>query len=109
MVSRPGLATPFEMRVRRDGGFEGPVLVAVTHDYYDLFLISSMRPAAEAEWTAGDLLIWRFGQPDGDLLTVKLDARVRAGRHRSAGGIVAVIDRRGEIVVDTEIETFIVP
>ena len=36
-VSRPGLATPWTVHVRRPGGFQGPVTIATTGQYFHLF------------------------------------------------------------------------
>jgi hypothetical protein len=43
------------------GGFNGPVTIATTGDYFDLFVENGLDPDPEAATTSGDLLIWEFG------------------------------------------------
>jgi hypothetical protein len=108
-VSRPGLATPFEVRVRRDGGFDGPVRVAVPADYLALLDVSAVQPTPTSETTRDGQVVWELDRPEGEVLQVAVDGRVEPSRSRGASGQVAVLDGAGEVVVETEIRTVVLP
>ena len=93
-VSRPGLSTPWTLQVRRPGGFDGPVTIATTGDYFDLFDENGLDPDPQGATTHGDLLLWEFAAPEGDVLTVTFDARLEPASHfrRSAQTSVMVDD-----------------
>lgn len=83
-VSRLGLATPWELQVTRQGGFGGPITVATTSTYFDIFDQNDLSPQPSSATTDGDLILWEFDPPQGDTLTVSVDARLepvfRGGR-----------------------------
>jgi len=107
-VSRPGLSTPWTLEVRRPGGFNGPVTIATTGDYFDLFDENGLDPDPEAATTDGDLLIWEFGPPHGDVLTVTFDARLEPASHlRRSAETSVVVDR--EAVVSVRYSTVVMP
>lgn len=93
-VSRPGLATPWSAAVRREGGFDGPVVLAVRSSFFEVFDENGLDPdpskvTASREWT-----YLEFDPPPGDTLTVSFDARIEPGvQLRSVRGETAVIDR----------------
>jgi hypothetical protein len=78
-ISRPGLATPWDVVVERPGGFDGDVVVRTTSDYLASFDENGLDPdPAESTSDATDT-IWTFAPPDGDTLTVSFDARLEPG------------------------------
>ena len=107
-VSRPALATPLEIVVRRPGGFDGPVELAVSQDYLKLFDENGLTPAPSAETSDGPFLRWEFDPPEGDTLTVYFDARIEPTLQRGATGEVAVIGD-GEPVAQVTFRTEIRP
>ena len=78
-ISRPGLATPWSMEVRRPGGFPDGVTVAVTSSYFDAFDENGLDPAPEEETNDGERTIWQFGPSVGDTLAISFDARIEPG------------------------------
>ena len=74
--SRPGLATPWSVEVRRDGGFDGPVTLATTASYFDNFDENGLDPEPTSSTTSGEYLVLEFDPPEGDVLTVSFDARI---------------------------------
>ena len=44
-VTRPALASPFEIRVTRPGGFDRPITLAVTLDYLKIWDANGLFPA----------------------------------------------------------------
>ena len=75
-MSRAGLATPWAVEVRREGGFDGPVTLATTYDYFDLFDENGLDPDPSAVTTDGERIIWVFEPPPGEILSISFDARI---------------------------------
>ena len=78
-VSRPALASPFEITVSREGGFDGPVTIGVTRTYLQIWDENGLFPAPSAETVNGEWLEWEFDPPVGDELIVLLRRAHRAG------------------------------
>jgi hypothetical protein len=107
-VSRPALASPFEIVVTRPGGFDGPVTLAVTGAYLKMWDENGLVPAPAAETTDGEWVQWEFDPPDVDELTVFYDARIEPAVQSGETGKVAVIDN-GRPVVEVEFRTEVRP
>jgi hypothetical protein len=97
-VTRPALASPFEIVVTRDGGFEAPVTVAVTRSYLAMWDENGLLPAPSAETTAGDSVHWEFDPPPGETLTVVFDARIEPSAQSGRDGVVAIVDDDRQVV-----------
>jgi hypothetical protein len=107
-VSRPGLSTPWTLEVRRPGGFDSPIMIATTGDYFDLFDENGLDPDPEAATTDGNLLVWEFAPPHGDVLTVTFDARIEPASHlRRSAETSVLVDR--EAVVSVRYSTVTMP
>ncbi len=78
-VSRPGLATPWSLEVRRPGGFPDGVTLAVMSSYFDAFDENGLDPAPVAEPSDGERTFWPFGPSAGDTISVSFDARIEPG------------------------------
>jgi hypothetical protein len=102
-VARPGLAAPFEVVVSHDGGFpDDTVRIAVDDDFLAIWDFNGVVPAPSGETSDGDMVVWELDAPDGDVLAVRLDARIEPARQRGVHGRVAVLDpsdpNGGEVV-----------
>lgn len=78
-VSRPGLATPWSLEVRRPGGFPDGLTVAVRSAYFDAFDENGLGPAPVAETSDGERTFWTFGPSAADTISVSFDARIEPG------------------------------
>lgn len=107
-VSRPALATPFEIEVTRVGGFDGPVTVAVTRHYMQMWDENGLLPSPSAETSGGDFVEWEFDPPAGDTLTVFYDGRIEPAVQSGRDGAVAVLED-GVPVVGVEFHTRVLP
>lgn len=74
--ARPGLAIPWSVEVRKAGGFDGDVVVSTTSSYFDLVDENGFDPDPKSSWSSGEDIVWEFEKPDGDTLTIGLDARI---------------------------------
>lgn len=107
-VSRPALATPFQIEVTRPGGFDGPVELALSQQYLTLFDENGLTPAPSAETSFGPFVLWEFDPPEGDTLTVYFDARIEPQLQHGVTGEVAIIED-GAPVAQVEFHTSIRP
>jgi hypothetical protein len=107
-VARPALATPFEIRVTHDGGFDGPITIGVDRHYLKLWDENGLFPAPSAEAGGADMVEWEFDPPPGDRLVVTYDARIEPAAQSGRDGFVAVLVD-GEPVVRVEFTTQVRP
>ena len=108
-VSRPALATPFDIVVTQPGGFDAPVRIAVDQEYMRLWDENGLTPEPSAETVLGPWLVWEFDPPIGDSLRVAFDARVEPAAQEGRSGAVAVLDGDDEPVVDVAFTTRVWP
>ncbi|MGE3664210.1 MAG: hypothetical protein AB7G09_23305 [Pseudonocardia sp.] len=107
-VARAGLDVPWRVEVRRPGGFSGPVTLAVTADYFDLYESQGLDPEPAAETSDGQRLYWTFDPPPGDVLAVDFDAYIQPSSQWGASGEVTLLVG-GAPVVSTPFTTWLVP
>ena len=74
-VTRSGLETPWEIEIRSAEGFEGPVTLTTTADYFERFDFNQWYPEASSTAARDGLLVLTFEQPVGDVLVVRFDGR----------------------------------
>ncbi|MFN2390117.1 MAG: hypothetical protein ABR575_11010 [Actinomycetota bacterium] len=87
-LSRAGLASPFDIYVRHEGGFDSPITLKISHEYFTLFDLNGVYPAPSAEAVDGGMLVWEFDPPEGDVFRVHVDWRVQPSVHRGTPGTV---------------------
>lgn len=94
-ISRPGLATPWSVEIRRPGGFPDGLLLAVRSSYFDAFDENGLDPSPVEETTDGERSIWRFSPSTADTMVVSFDARIEPGvQFTSVKGRVEVLTAR---------------
>ena len=108
-VSRPALATPFEIEVTSPGGFDGPVTVAVRSTYLAMWDENGLDPSPSEETADGESTFWTFDPPDGDVLAISFDARIEPAAQNGEAGRVAVVDDAGAELVAVEFTTRVLP
>jgi hypothetical protein len=109
-VTRPALASPFEIVVSRPGGFEGQSIeVAVSTDYLLLWDLNGVIPSPSAETAGAAMVVWTFDPPSGDQLRIVYEARIEPAVQNGEQGRVAVLDERGDEQVAVEFETQVRP
>ncbi|MEA2686425.1 MAG: hypothetical protein QOE93_1620 [Actinomycetota bacterium] len=110
-ISRPGLATPWAVEIRRPGGFgDDLVTVAVTAAYFDAFDENGLDPDPAESFNDGERSVWRFEPPPGDVMTVSFDARIEPGvQLKTVKGTVAVLDPSDAAVASVDFKTLVLP
>lgn len=110
-VSRGGLATPWSVEVRRQGGFSnGTVDLATTSSYFDIFDANTLDPQPAESTSDGERIIWTFNTPaEGDTLRVSFDARTEpAVQFRGVDATTSVVDD-GVDLASVSYRTFVMP
>ncbi len=107
-VARPGLAAPWSLEIRHPGGFDGPVTVSTDTKYLDMFDENGFDPQPSTSTANADTVFWEFEPPDGDTLSVSLDARLEPGVHWGKTGETSVLVD-GEPVVTARYKTWVLP
>ncbi|HET9310181.1 MAG TPA: hypothetical protein VFP41_03025 [Actinomycetota bacterium] len=75
-VTRSGLQTPWTAVVRSSDGFEGPITIATSAEYFERFDFNQWYPEPSSTKIRGDALLLSF-EPPGDRreFTVRFDGR----------------------------------
>lgn len=108
-IARAGLDAPWTVTVRRAGGFPGPVTVAVTASYFDIYESQGLDPEPAAQTSDAEFLYWTFDPPPaGDTLTIDFDAYIQPASQWGASGRLQVLDG-GSAVVTVDFTTALVP
>lgn len=107
-ASRPGLATPWSVEVRRPGGFTGPVTLATSSSYFEIFDENALDPEPSSSTSRGEAIVWEFDQPMGNVLTISLDARIEP-KYKGGRQAVTSILEQGKEVVSVRYRTRIFP
>ena len=108
-VTRPALASPFEIVVERPGGFDNDVEIAIDVDYVELWDLNGIYPSPADERSDGDRIIWTFDAPDGDRFLVSYDARIEPGAQlEERAGAVSFLEP-GEPELTVRFETKVRP
>lgn len=108
-IARPGLDVPWKVTVHRIGGFEGPITLAVTADYFDIYESQALDPQPTSETSDGERLYWTFDPPArGEEFTVDFDAYIQPSSQKGASGEVSVL-AAGTPAVTMAFTTWLVP
>ena len=100
-VSRAGLDTPWTVRVHRAGGFPGPIVLATTSDYFELFETQGLTPEPDSETTGERYTYQTFSPPPGDTLVVTFDAYIQpASQHGRPASTALLVEGREVARVD---------
>jgi hypothetical protein len=107
-ITRPGLAVAWSLELTRQGGFSGPVVIAVDGDYFEMFDENATEPEPAQVDNSPSRTLWTFDPPQTATLLVSLDARVEPGVQSSRSGYVEVLER-GRPVVRVSFNTTVRP
>jgi hypothetical protein len=109
-VARSGLDVPWRVTVEHAGGFTGPVKLAVTGGYFDIFETQGFHPEPSAETRDGQTLYLTFDPPpSGDTFVVAYDAYIQPASQVGRRGQVSVIDPDQQRLVTVTFQTLLLP
>lgn len=108
-VARAGLDVPWTVTIHRDGGFTGPITVAVTSSYFDIYESQGLDPEPATQTADAEFLYWTFDPPPaGEDLTIDFDAYIQPSSQWGASGQLRLLDD-GAPVVGVSFTTVLVP
>jgi hypothetical protein len=107
-VTRPGLASPFSIEVSRPAGFSGPIEIAISRRWMEVWDENGIYPTPDSETGDGRWLVYEFEPPDGDRFRFFYDARLEPARQESASGAVELREA-GAVVASVEYHTSVRP
>lgn len=107
-VSRPGLETPWMARIVNREGFDTPISLRITSEYWEQFDVNGISPEPDATRRDGRYLIMEFARPIGSEFVMSLDARLSPATQRSQSAATALLvnDR---IVAEVFYKTKVMP
>ena len=91
-TTRPALASPFSVEVVRPGGFDGPIEIAVSRPWIEVWDENGFYPTPSGETGDADWVVWEFDPPDGDRFRFFYDARLEPARQWGIDGAVELRD-----------------
>jgi hypothetical protein len=107
-LARAGMDVPWQVTVTHPGGFRGPITLATTSTYFDMFETQGFRPAPDSETTGLRYYYQTFSPPPGDTLRVAFDAYIQpASQIGRSASTVLIID--GRAVTRVSYHTWLVP
>ncbi|MFN2595421.1 MAG: hypothetical protein ABR579_11095 [Actinomycetota bacterium] len=107
-VDRAGQPIHWALTLHHAGGFSAPIGVGITQSYLDLLDVNAINPQPSASRNVGDLVVWSFAPPQGDVLRVSMDAFVQLNAHLGADADVAVL-QNGSRMVGVHYRTWVAP
>ncbi len=112
-TSRPGLDTFWQLKVVHPGGFKGPLTVAVTGSFFDLFETQGFYPTPSATTRDGTYVYLKFTPPPhGDTFIVVFDAYLQpyiAPTNLFRNDAVVALLRHDKPVASIDYSTFVLP
>ena len=107
--TRSGLPVEWRLVVTHPGGFDEPIRVGITLDYFNSFDFNNVSPTPVETMNRDGLLIWSFPKPIGDTLEVLLDARTQPGLRSGPSATTAVVAQDGTPIVAVRYTTGVMP
>lgn len=109
-TTRSGLAAGLTVTIRRAGGLESPVTLALRSDYFDNFDVNGVDPEPLGATSTADRELGLFQPPEtGDEMTVSYDARVQPGVSLTKAKASVSLVQDGRDVVTVQFETLVLP
>ncbi|MFY9488490.1 MAG: hypothetical protein WAP35_07345 [Solirubrobacterales bacterium] len=107
-MTRPGLDTPWSVRVERSAGFDGPIELRTTAAYFELFDENGYTPAPDAIRKDGKYVVMEFARPEGNELVVSFDGRTSPAVQSGSSAETAILED-GAPVVAVNYRTRVMP
>lgn len=108
-VTRPALVSPFRVRVERADGFDGPITLAVSRAWIEMWDQNGLYPSPSAETGDDDWVEWEFDPPDGTVFELFYDARLEPAWQRSEDGRLELRNTDGSVVAAVDFRTRVRP
>ena len=107
-TARAGFDVTWRATITHDGGFSGPVQLAVTADYFDIYETQGFFPEPDSQTRDADTLYLTFAAPPGDTLVVSYDAYIQPSSQIGRDATLAVREN-GRDVAAVNFSTWLAP
>jgi hypothetical protein len=107
-VTRPAIASPVDIRVERDGGFDGPIQIAVSWPWLEMWDENAWYPSPSTSYGDDEELVMEFDPPPGEELRVIYDARIQPAQQSGRDGSVSVLEDDVPVVT-VQLRTRVMP
>lgn len=109
-ITRPGIATPFEIAIDREGSATLPdeLSVEVPSEYMDMFDENGLDPEPETATSDGTTETWTFRPGEAPTLVIDFDARLQPNIHSGRSATVSV-SAPGSESVEVRLRTWVLP
>jgi hypothetical protein len=107
-VTRPALASPFAIEVTKVDGFDGPIELAISRPWIEVWDENGFYPGPDAETGDLDWVVYEFAPPDGGTFRLFYDARLEPARQESVDGSVE-LRANGVAIAAVELHTAVRP
>lgn len=108
-VTRPGLASTWQVAVTHPRGFDGPIVLATNADYFDRFDFNQFYPEPSATSSRGDVLLLTFEEIQGERLVVRFDGRATPTFVFDLAQASTALEVDGREVVRVDYTTVVMP
>jgi len=107
-LTRPALASPFAIEVTDPVGFDGPIELAVSRPWIEIWDENGFYPTPSSETGDDRWVVWEFDPPDGNTFRFFYDARLEPARQSGVRGAVELRDGE-QVLASVEFETEVRP
>lgn len=107
-LTRPALASPFAIEVTDPEGFDGPIELAVSRPWIEVWDENGFYPTPSAETGDDRWVVWEFDPPEGTTFRFFYDARLEPARQTGVRGVVELRED-GLTMTSVEFETEVRP
>jgi hypothetical protein len=108
VVSRAGIDTPWQVTVHHAGGFDGPITLATTASYFEMFESQGLTPAPDSETVGAVYQYQEFSPPPGDTFTLTYDAYIQPASQHGHSAVTKLLIN-GREVAQVSYRTRLVP
>jgi hypothetical protein len=109
VVTRPALASPLRVRVESVEAFDGPITIAVSRPWIEIWDENGFYPTPSAETADGEWVEWQFDPPDGHVFELFYDARLEPARQESQDGTIELRAADGTALAAVDFTTSVRP
>jgi hypothetical protein len=109
-VTRAGLATPYHLEIVRPGGFDGPVTLALSREFFDRFDFQNFYPNPSKETADAEYVVYEFDPPTGSVFTWSFDVKTSPNQLGSMRTYVTQLrDDDGRVEAELSHRMIVVP
>lgn len=92
-IARGGLDVIWRVELTHAGGFDGPITLRVTDDYFDIFETQGFHPEPASTTSDGSYLYFEFDPPSqGERFAVDYDAYIQGSSQLGRGAQVQLME-----------------